>query len=65
MTQCPRYLQRTVKLIKMKAFLMLEFAYPRNGILTINVDSTAWNNKFSQATVDPVMKETVSGIFNT
>lgn len=46
-------------------FRILEFAFPGNKILTINVDSTAWNNKFSQSTVDPVMKETVSRIFGT
>lgn len=43
-------------------FRCLEKMYFGNKVLCINVDASAWNSSFSDYTVTPVIRETVSRV---
>lgn len=55
--------QRIVSETTLYAFRYLKEAYIGNHVLCINVDASSWNNRFSNHTVTPIMKETVSKVF--
>nr|WNV56441.1 MAG: RNA-dependent RNA polymerase [Wenzhou rodent chuvirus 1] len=50
---------------KLVSFRQLSKAYPRHKILNVVIDASAWNNKFRDETVRPVMKETLDSIYGT
>lgn len=50
---------------KLLAFRNTEKAYKGHRVLRINIDATAWNNKFRDESVYPVMHETLDKLYNT
>lgn len=49
---------------KLDAFRRIKNAYKNHTVLYIVIDSSAWNNKFREATVDNIMSETLDKIYD-